>query len=151
LDGKNLDRLPSATREVIEFGRATSVRASHDAAESRSKLYGKIDAIFDAHDAIITPVTPVRPMPVGRFYPRGNALADGAWALASCTTPFSLTQQPAASVPAGFTSDGLPMGMQIAARKHADELVLSICKAYEEATGFWKRRAPEAARAVRDS
>jgi aspartyl-tRNA(Asn)/glutamyl-tRNA(Gln) amidotransferase subunit A len=45
--------------------------------------------------------------------------------------PFNLTQQPAASVPCGFTSDGLPVGLQIAGRMYDDAGVLAASYAYE--------------------
>jgi aspartyl-tRNA(Asn)/glutamyl-tRNA(Gln) amidotransferase subunit A len=45
--------------------------------------------------------------------------------------PFNLTQQPAASIPCGFTSSGLPVGLQIVAAKYRDDLVLRVARAYE--------------------
>jgi aspartyl-tRNA(Asn)/glutamyl-tRNA(Gln) amidotransferase subunit A len=47
--------------------------------------------------------------------------------------PFNLTQQPAASIPCGFTSRGLPVGLQIVAAKYRDDLVLRVARAYETA------------------
>ncbi|WP_442937633.1 amidase family protein [Nostoc sp.] len=52
------------------------------------------------------------------------------------TYPFNLTQQPAASVPCGFTTNGLPVGMQIVAAKYRDLLVLQAAKAYESVSPF---------------
>jgi len=52
------------------------------------------------------------------------------------------TFRPAISVPAGFTSDGLPVGLQIVGRHRADFAVLQIAEAFEQATGFGKRRPP---------
>jgi len=52
------------------------------------------------------------------------------------------TFRPAISVPAGFTSDGLPVGLQIVGRHRADFSVLQIAEAFEQATGFGKRRPP---------
>ena len=45
--------------------------------------------------------------------------------------PFNLTQQPAASIPCGFTSSGLPVGLHIVAAKYRDDLVLRAARAYE--------------------
>ena len=64
---------------------------------------------------------------------------------ATFSYPFNLTQQPAASVPCGFTDDGLPVGLQIVGRRHADALVLRAARAYERANPLADRRPPEPA------
>ena len=50
------------------------------------------------------------------------------------------TFRPAISVPAGFNSDGLPVGLQIVGRHRADLAVLQLAHVFAQATGFWKRR-----------
>ena len=57
------------------------------------------------------------------------------------TAPFSLLFWPSVSVPCGFTSKGLPVGMQISSRPGADDLALRVARAYEQATD-WHKRAP---------
>ena len=52
----------------------------------------------------------------------------------------SVTGNPAASVPAGFTAEGLPVGLQFVGRHHADFSVLQMAHAFEQATGFAKKR-----------
>ena len=52
----------------------------------------------------------------------------------------TLTGLPAISVPAGFTDDGLPVGLQIVGRFHDDFGVLQLAHAFEEQTAVWKRR-----------
>jgi aspartyl-tRNA(Asn)/glutamyl-tRNA(Gln) amidotransferase subunit A len=47
--------------------------------------------------------------------------------------PFNLTQQPAASLPCGFADDGLPVGLHVVGARFADEQVLRLCRAYEQA------------------
>jgi amidase len=56
----------------------------------------------------------------------------------------STTCRPAISVPAGFTDDGLPVGIQIVGRYRDDLNVLKIAHAFEQATGVGQRRPPEA-------
>jgi len=56
------------------------------------------------------------------------------------TYPFNLTGQPAASVPAGVTASGLPVGLQIVGRRHADRIVLAASAAWEAAAPWHARR-----------
>jgi len=58
------------------------------------------------------------------------------------TFPFNLTGQPAASVPCGFTSDGLPVGLQIVGRWHADALVLRAAAGFEAIQPWAQQRPP---------
>ena len=58
------------------------------------------------------------------------------------TRPFNLTGQPAISVPCGFTSDGMPIGMQLAGRAWDEATVLRAAYAYEEAAAWGERRPP---------
>jgi aspartyl-tRNA(Asn)/glutamyl-tRNA(Gln) amidotransferase subunit A len=58
------------------------------------------------------------------------------------TYPFNLTQQPAASVPAGLTAEGLPVGLQIIGAKFADATVLRAARAFEQARPFARPKDP---------
>jgi Asp-tRNA(Asn)/Glu-tRNA(Gln) amidotransferase A subunit family amidase len=58
------------------------------------------------------------------------------------TAPFNVSGQPAATIPAGLSSHGLPIGVQIAGRPLGDGTVLSVCAQLEEAMPWRDRRAP---------
>jgi aspartyl-tRNA(Asn)/glutamyl-tRNA(Gln) amidotransferase subunit A len=58
------------------------------------------------------------------------------------TFPFNLTGQPAATVPAGFTSTGLPVGLQIVGRRYGDRTVLAASAAFEAAVPWAVHRPP---------
>jgi aspartyl-tRNA(Asn)/glutamyl-tRNA(Gln) amidotransferase subunit A len=58
------------------------------------------------------------------------------------TFPFNLTGHPAATVPAGWTDDGLPVGLQVVGRLRDDATVLRACAAYEQAAP-WRHRRPD--------
>ena len=67
----------------------------------------------------------------GGRLPPGSGLTDWPqWT--GFTYPFNMTQQPAVSVPAGFTSQGLPVGLQIVGPRHSDDLVLAVARLVEE-------------------
>jgi Asp-tRNA(Asn)/Glu-tRNA(Gln) amidotransferase A subunit family amidase len=60
-----------------------------------------------------------------------------------CTWPFNLTAQPALSVPCGWTADGLPVGLQLVARRGEEGLLLRLAAALEKANPWSGRRPPE--------
>jgi len=60
------------------------------------------------------------------------------------TRPFNLTGAPAMSVNCGFNSEGLPIGLQIGGRPFAEETVLKVAHAYEQATDWHNQKPPNA-------
>jgi aspartyl-tRNA(Asn)/glutamyl-tRNA(Gln) amidotransferase subunit A len=87
------------------------------------------------YDLLITPTLPITAFGVGQTSPQSSIYPQGRnWS--PFTYPFNLTQQPAASVPCGFTKDGLPVGMQIVGAKYKDLLVLQAARAYETVVPF---------------
>jgi aspartyl-tRNA(Asn)/glutamyl-tRNA(Gln) amidotransferase subunit A len=82
-------------------------------------------------DVLLTPTMPLAAFDAGMLAPPGSDQNDWArWTPFSF--PFNLTQQPAASIPCGFTSAGLPVGLQIVAAKYQDALVLRVARAFEQ-------------------
>jgi aspartyl-tRNA(Asn)/glutamyl-tRNA(Gln) amidotransferase subunit A len=85
----------------------------------------------------------VPPFAAGERPPRevaGEATSVLGWM--PFTYPFNITGQPAASVPAGWTAENLPIGVQIVGQRHADATVLAACAAYEAACPWSDRRPP---------
>ena len=82
------------------------------------------------YDLLLTPSVAV---PAFDALPAGHSTIDPATMLGwtPFSYPFNLTQQPACSIPCGLTSDGLPIGLQIAGPMFGDALVLRACRAYE--------------------
>ena len=88
-----------------------------------------------SYDVLVTPTLPLAAFPVGQDVPDGWGSPDWeSWTPYSY--PFNLTQQPALSVPCGFTSAGLPIGLQVVGPRHADTLVLRVGQAYQSATDW---------------
>jgi aspartyl-tRNA(Asn)/glutamyl-tRNA(Gln) amidotransferase subunit A len=86
------------------------------------------------YDLLLAPVTPTAAPPVETLY---NSDAFPRWTKgAPYTLPFNLTGQPAASMPAGLTEAGLPVGLQIVGPARDDALVLRTMRAYEGAAGW---------------
>jgi aspartyl-tRNA(Asn)/glutamyl-tRNA(Gln) amidotransferase subunit A len=59
------------------------------------------------------------------------------------TMPFNLLGVPACSVPAGFTADGLPVGLQLVAAPHREDVLLRLAHAYQQVTDWHQRRPAE--------
>jgi len=119
-----------------------TAEAMTDALMARKAIYNAAWRFFDSYDLLLTPTMPVAAFGHGVL---GPSTIDGREVSASArvwfTCPFNLTGQPAATVPVGFTSDGLPVGLQIAGRRLADALVLRASAVYEAAAP-WAERWP---------
>jgi aspartyl-tRNA(Asn)/glutamyl-tRNA(Gln) amidotransferase subunit A len=92
-------------------------------------------AFFSRTPVVATPTTSVAAFPVRRP-PRRIAGRDvhGGWhSYMPFQVPWNLTGGPVITVPAGLTSTGLPVGLQLAAAPHADELLLALAARYEAA------------------
>ena len=99
-------------------------------------------ALFEKYDLLVTPTVACPPFPIGLDNATeiaGRAIPPYAWT--PFTWPFNVTGQPAASVPCGFTRDGLPIGLQIVGRRYADTTVLRASAAFEKARP-WASKCP---------
>jgi amidase len=108
----------------------------------RTALYHRVRGFLERYDFLVAPVTQVPPFDVSLPYVteiNGEPLPTYVDWMRACSD-ITVTGLPAISVPCGFTDDGLPVGLQIVGR-HRDEWgVLQLAHAFEQATGFWKRR-----------
>ncbi|MEV5891042.1 amidase [Nonomuraea fuscirosea] len=128
----------------VEQGREVTGAGLVRAEVARSGLYQRMAAFFDTYDVLIAPVSQVPPFPVEQPHVseiNGEPLPDYlAWMRSAYW--ISVLHAPAASVPAGFTGDGLPVGVQIVGRPFEDARVLRVARAFEQATGHGLRRPP---------
>jgi aspartyl-tRNA(Asn)/glutamyl-tRNA(Gln) amidotransferase subunit A len=97
------------------------------------EYWGKIRVFFEKYDLLLTPVLAVPPFSASIYGPteiNGKRVPPIAWM--PFTYPFNITGQPAASVPCGFTDDGLPIGLQIVGRKYDETTVFRAAAAFEQ-------------------
>ena len=110
----------------------------------RAALYDRIVAFFDRFDYLVCPTTQVPPFSVDTDWVReidGATLETYVDWMAACYT-ITVTGCPSISVPAGFTPDGLPIGIQIVAPPRCDFEALQLAHAYEGVARFAERRPP---------
>jgi aspartyl-tRNA(Asn)/glutamyl-tRNA(Gln) amidotransferase subunit A len=127
-------KLDPGFRATAEKGMAVTLADYAKAYEAKSKLARDMALWHGTYDLLLTPVTPTAAPPVETLY---NSEAFPRWTKgAPYTLPFNLTGAPAASMPAGLTKAGLPVGIQIVGAARADHLVLRAMRAFESASGW---------------
>jgi aspartyl-tRNA(Asn)/glutamyl-tRNA(Gln) amidotransferase subunit A len=108
----------------------------------RAELAETMRRFHERYDLLLTPQMPIGAFAAGRITPADGSFGDDWINWSPYTYPFNLTQQPAASVPCGFTADGLPIGLQIVGPARDDHLVLRAARAFESARPFAVIDAP---------
>jgi aspartyl-tRNA(Asn)/glutamyl-tRNA(Gln) amidotransferase subunit A len=135
------DRMEPAFLACIDHG---ATFTAVDYVEMRGRKLGFCDSVrplFDKYDLLLTPSVSVAPFPVGRLNPAHWPQHEWDWIeWAGFSYPFNFTGQPAASLPAGFTAGGLPVGLQIVGRRFEDLTVLQASAAFEKAHPWADRR-----------
>lgn len=128
--GSDRDRLRPYLVDLIVEADEPTTRAYKRADVIRTNVFDGLQAIFEEYDLLITATLSTTAFPHGEEPER----IDGVdieplrgWVL---TQPYNFTGHPAASIPAGFV-DGLPVGMQMAGRRHEDETVIAASAAFE--------------------
>ena len=137
-----LDRL---TRQVAGLGRW--MRPSWLAASARmgERITAATAEFFRDVDLLVTPVTPRPPLRIGEWPRSLPGMLLPVQRYVSYTALWNVTGQPAASVPAGFTRDGLPLAVQLVGRANDEATVLAVSRQLETARPWARRRPPELA------
>jgi aspartyl-tRNA(Asn)/glutamyl-tRNA(Gln) amidotransferase subunit A len=142
--------LPPERRALLDPGLAAvlaelgdlSANAYLKMALRRNDLWQQVRRFFARYDLLLTPSVAVPAFELGR---EGVEVVDGqrvgrlGWT--PFTFPFNLTGQPAITVPCGFTSAGLPVGLQIVGRRYGEQAILRAAAAFEAAAP-WADRWP---------
>lgn len=125
-------------QDAVKWPASRYVQAWFD----RLTWYDHVRRYFDTHDLLLTPTIATPPFKVGLDNPpdiAGRPVEAYDWI--PFTYPFNLTGNPAASVPCGFTKDGLPIGLQIVGRRFDDVTVLRAAAGFEKLAP-WADRKP---------
>ena len=134
------ERLDPGLRAVCEEGARHSALDYLDATATRAAVGRTMGEFHEHYDLLVTPTMPIAAFDAGVEVPPGSAATRWTgWT--PFTYPFNMTQQPAASLPCGFTAAGLPVGLQVVGPRHADARVLAACAAFEQARP-WQATQP---------
>lgn len=133
-------RFQSDVRDLIELGRMVTAVDYLKAEQVRTRLCGEFQRLFDEVDVVVTPTEPLTAWKRGATHVhaagRDESVLAASWRL---TYPFNLTGLPAISVPCGFDPDGMPIGLQIAARPFDEATALRCAAAVEGMLGAPRR------------
>ncbi len=137
----NPDLLDPAVARTLSEALRQSLADHYTKVFERYDFRERMRAFFEDYDLLLSPTLPVPPFDTGLNTPPQDPDADiVGWV--RYNYPFNLTGTPAATVPAGFTGDGLPVGLQIVAGALNEEDVFAASAAIEEARPWADRRPP---------
>ncbi len=138
------DLLDPGLLRVVERAARYSGSDLAAAQQARNAYVDAMRRFFGNYDLLLTPTLPVTAFAAGLDEPpRSDGRDETPLDWTPFTYPFNLTGQPAATVPCGFASDGLPVGLQIVGRWHDDASVLRAAAAYEAAAPWAQETPPE--------
>jgi Asp-tRNA(Asn)/Glu-tRNA(Gln) amidotransferase A subunit family amidase len=129
---------------IVQAGQQLTARDLVRAQQARAKFYDQALSFIEPYDLVLTPAMPCVAWPYERAPTEVGgqevqAIAGSRWPL---LFPFNVTGWPAATVPCGFTSHGLPVGLQIVAPWHQDARCLQAAAAFEAAQPWSADRPP---------
>jgi aspartyl-tRNA(Asn)/glutamyl-tRNA(Gln) amidotransferase subunit A len=131
-------------REGLERGREVAGAELFHAMSRLEQFRAAAREFFASFDLLLTPTLAVPPFPIGEHPEEidGVTVPHRHWGFTPFTYPFNMCGNPAASVPAGFTKDGLPVGLQIVGRLKDEATVLAASARFEEARPWAHMRPP---------
>lgn len=141
------ERLEPRTKGMARLGRLVGRRGLDWAMRALEDDRARIEAIFDDVDVVLGPGLAEPPVPVGKWTGRGALWTfSGVARFVPFYAVWNHTGNPAISVPAGFTGGGLPLSVQLVARRRAETTLLALAGQLERARP-WADRTPEPAAA----
>jgi len=139
------DRLVGYVKDYLEYGKKVTGADYAKALQEMWTLQKRMLNFFDKYDLLLTPTLATTAFPGKNVdltkenphltvYPGviGGKNVNPHWGFKALTALFNMTGQPAATVPCDFSSDGLPIGLQIVGRRKEDATVLQASAVFEE-------------------
>ena len=137
------DELTDYTLDMLDEG-AEVTGAQYSASLGRvDRMKAHFADLFERYDLILSPAVAIPPFPVGDPPTKIEGVeVDAFWSYVQFTAAINLTGSPAASVPCGFTSEDLPVGLHIIGRPRDEATIIAASAAFEEAHPWGDRRPP---------
>lgn len=129
-----------AFRAIVENGRKLSGTDYQKIILRRHAFTGKVNAIFQGIDLLIVPVTGVSAPTLAQIA-RMGVDEELMSAMLRYTCPFDLSGHPTITLPGGFDTQGMPIGFQLVAERFAEELLVRVGAAFQQATD-WHQQHP---------
>jgi aspartyl-tRNA(Asn)/glutamyl-tRNA(Gln) amidotransferase subunit A len=137
------DILTEYSRNFFALGKQVTGEQYVKAEQTRAKLWRVMDDFLSEYDLLLTPVLATPPFPIDQH----PTIIDGKKVRPMGWTPFTamcnLTGQPAASLPCGSTSEGLPVGLHVIARAFREQTIFDAAFAFQRAQPWQERRPAE--------
>ena len=139
LPAESIALMDPELQEIIAEGGELAATEVHAAQSARAELGKAMRLFHTTYDLLLTPSLAVTAFDVGRLHPPHRPPVGHWLEWTPFSYPFNLTQQPACSIPCGFTPEGLPVGLQIVADNFREDLVLRAAAAYQAARPISRR------------
>ena len=133
---RGAERLTDYERETLEAAQLLTSEDVNKAREGLQAIRLRMDTFFDEYDAIVLPTTATTAFKLGQrpLTVDGRRVSE-MWGAFPFTPQFNVAGTPGASLPCGLV-EGLPVGIQIIAKRNADHFLLDLCADMEEALAF---------------
>jgi amidase len=129
-------------RALLEYGLTVTAEDYARGQKLRQFTMALFEKAFREVDVIVCPAAPSPAMPQSQFPPQQVAPPEAVAPLVRYSAPTNFSGHPSLTVPNGFTADGLPTAMQFIGRHGEEATLFRVAAAYEQATGWHKRRPP---------
>jgi len=130
---------PATLARIVSGANISTTDALRASRELQASRYA-IHEIFDDVDVLLTPTVPIPPPTIVELQLRPENLRAQELMMLRNTRPFNVWGIPTISIPCGFTRDGMPIGLQLAAAPWRGIVLLQAAQAYEQATGWHEMR-----------
>lgn len=139
----SLDLFGPDVRASLQTSHSISALDYIKALHRKEQITEQFERIFDIVDVLASPTIPDTSQMIGKETMTINGEKDSTFhAMTRLPAPFNLTGQPAISIPSGIAPNGLPLGLQLASQHFAEQTLIQVAYAYEQAflTDFYKKR-----------